>query len=335
MKIETYISDLLYRHECVIVPGLGGFITNYRSAKIHPVSHTLRPPSKSIGFNVQLQTNDGLLANYIADCESISFANAQTKIEHFVKSIKNDLEHKKEAKLAKVGVLSCDLNGKISFEPDNTINYLLDSFGLEAVQSPAIIRKSKIVSLPKQLNKSAKNIKSQQVSNNWKVAAVVLPLIGLSTYISFQQDAVSKAFANYAYLNPFKVKPAPVYTPRARNTEVEEKTVIVDTFEIPSTKTTANPVAKIPSKKAAKVEVLETKITQIQFHLVAGCFSSETNAQNLVKKLQSDGFESSVIGQNSKGLFRVAFQSFKNKEEALNQLQKLKVSGKSTWLLKQ
>ena len=333
MKIETYISDLLYRHECVIVPGLGGFITNYRSAQIHPVSHTLRPPSKSIGFNGQLQTNDGLLANYIADCESISFATAQTKIEHFVKFIKNDLEHKKEAKLAKIGVLSRALNGKISFEPDNTINYLLDSFGLETVQSPAIIRKSKIVSLPKQLNKSAKSIKSQKVSINWKVAAVVLPLIGLSTYISFQQDAVSKAYANYAYLNPFKVKPAPVYTPR--HTELEEKTVVIDTFEMPSTKTTAAPVAKTPSKTAAKVEVLETKIRQIQFHLVAGCFSSETNAQNLVGKLQSDGFESSVIGQNSNGLFRVAFQSFGNKEEALSQMQKLKASGKSTWLLKQ
>ena len=104
---------------------------------------------------------------------------------------------------------------------------------------------------------------------------------------------------------------------------------------MPSTKTTAAPVAKTPSKTAAKVEVLETKIRQIQFHLVAGCFSSETNAQNLVGKLQSDGFESSVIGQNSNGLFRVAFQSFGNKEEALSQMQKLKASGKSTWLLKQ
>ena len=50
MKMETYISELLYRHDCVILPGLGGFITNYRSAQIHPVSHTLRPPSKSISF---------------------------------------------------------------------------------------------------------------------------------------------------------------------------------------------------------------------------------------------------------------------------------------------
>jgi len=330
--MDTYISDLLYRHDCVIVPGLGGFITNYRSAQIHPVSHTLRPPSKSISFNVQLQTNDGLLANYISACESISFATAQTKIEHFVKSIQNDLEHKKEAKLAKVGVLSSDLNGKISFEPDNTINYLLDSFGLDTVQSPAIIRTSKVVSLPKFV-KGAKSIKTQKPSINWKVAAVILPLIGLSTYVSFQQDAVSDAYANYAYLNPFKVKPAAVYTPR--HIELEEKTIVVEAIEMPLAKTTEAPKVEIQTKKAEIVEVFETKTIQINFHLVAGCFSSETNAQNLVGKLKSEGFESSVIGQNAKGLFRVAFQSFVNKEEALTQLHNLKASGKSTWLLKQ
>jgi cell division septation protein DedD len=333
MKIETYISDLLYRNDCVIVPGLGGFITNYRSAQIHPVSHTLRPPSKSISFNVQLQSNDGLLANYISSCESISFSKAQIKIETFVKSIHNNLAHKKVANLDKVGVLSSDLNGLISFEPDNTLNYLLNSFGLDTVQSPAIIRKSKVVSIPKPFVKSAKSIETQKSSINWKVAAVILPLIGLSTYVSFQQDAVSNAYANYAYLNPFKVKPAAVYTPRY--IEMEEKTIVVEAIEMPIAKTTDAPKVETPTKEAEIVEVLETKISEIHFHLVAGCFSSETNAENLVKNLQSDGFESSVIGQNEKGLFRVAFQSFGNKQEALAQMQKLKSSGKSTWLLKQ
>ena len=84
MKMETYISDLLYRHNCVIIPGLGGIITNYRSAQIHPVSHILRPPSKSIRFNVNLQEDDGLLANYVSSCESISFASAQNRIKRFV-----------------------------------------------------------------------------------------------------------------------------------------------------------------------------------------------------------------------------------------------------------
>ena len=327
MNIETYISDLLYRHDCVIVPALGGFISNYKSAQIHPVSHTLRPPSKSLSFNVQLQNNDGLLANYISDCEGISFASAQVKIEQFVKGLQNDLEHKSRAKIAKVGVLSRDINGLISFEPDNTVNYLLDAFGLDVIQSPAILRKSKVVSLPKQVAKSAKSINTKKTSFNWKVAAVLLPLIGLSTYVSFQQESVSDAYANYAYLNPFKLKPAAVYTPRT--VEIKE-TLILNAIE-------ASPEMEIETlvDVISTPEVIAPIVNNIQFHLVAGCFSSEVNAANLVSKLRTQGYESSVIGQNSKGLFRVAFQSYSSKKIALLKLQNLKSAGTSTWLLKQ
>ena len=330
--METYISELLYRHDCLILPGLGGFITNYRSAQIHPVSHTLRPPSKSISFNVKLQSNDGLLANYISACESISFATAQTKIEQFVKSIQNDLEHKKVAKLTKIGVLSRDLNGRISFEPDLKVNYLLDAFGLDTIQSPAIHRKSKIVSLPKQVAQGAKNIQAQKYSVNWRVAAVLLPLIGLSTYVSVQQEAVSDAYANYAYINPFKEKPPAVYTPRS--IEMKEKSIVIE--EIVKTSTPLKEISETPKAETEITKpIAKIKIATKSFHLVAGCFSSELNAKNLVHKLQSEGFESSVIGQNANGLFRVAFESFSSRKLALSKMQNIKASGKSTWLLKQ
>lgn len=336
MKMETYISDLLYRHDCVIIPGLGGIITNYRSAQIHPVSHTLRPPSKSIRFNINLQEDDGLLANYVSSCEEISFASAQTKIERFVFSIQNDLEHKKQAKLPKIGILSVDLNGIISFEPDLKVNYLSDAFGLEAIQSPALIRKSKGIDVSKQIYRSAKSIQAQKTSFNWKVAAVLIPLIGLSTYVSFQQDAIGDKYANYAYLNPFKEKPASVYVPRA--VEVKEKTIEVKETKITTTPKTVVETVKenteVKAKKTIPAPSDKTTFVSKSFHLVAGCFSSKLNANNLVSQLKTEGFEASVIGQNANGLFRVAFQSYVTRELAMSEMKKLKASGKPTWLLK-
>ena len=335
MKMETYISDLLYRHDCVIIPGLGGIITNYRSAQIHPVSHTIRPPSKSIRFNVNLQEDDGLLANYVSSCESISFASAQSKIERFVFSIQNDLEHKKEARLSKIGILSIDLNGILSFEPDLKVNYLPDAFGLEAIQSPAILKKSKGIDLSKQVYQGARSIQAQKTSFNWKVAAVLLPLIGLSTYISFQQEAIGEKYANYAYLNPFKEKPAAVYVPRT--IEVKEKTIAVEEVKIKATPKTVEKAvtvnAEVEIKKTISTPSVKTKFVSKPFHLVAGCFSSERNANNLVGQLKAEGFEASVIGQNANGLFRVAFQSYVSRELAVSQMKKLKTAGKSTWLL--
>jgi len=336
MKMETYISDLLYRHDCVIIPGLGGIITNYRSAQIHPVSHTLRPPSKSIRFNVNLQEDDGLLANYVSSCESISFASAQSKIERFVFSIQNDLEHKKEARLPKIGILSVDINGIISFEPDLKVNYLPDAFGLEAIQSPAILRKSKGIDVSKQIYQGAKSIQAQKTSFNWKVAAVLIPLIGLSTYVSFQQEALSDKYANYAYLNPFKEKPAAVYVPRTM--EVKEKTIELKETKITTTPKTVVETVKanteVKAKKTIPAPSVKTTLVSKPFHLVAGCFSSKLNANNLVAQLKTEGFEASVIGQNENGLFRVAFQSYVSRELAVSEMKKLKDSGKSTWLLK-
>jgi cell division septation protein DedD len=336
MKMETYISDLLYRHDCVIIPGLGGIITNYRSAQIHPVSHTLRPPSKSIRFNVNLQEDDGLLANYVSSCESISFASAQSKIERFVFSIQNDLQHKKEAILPKIGVLSVDINGILSFEPDLKVNYLPDAFGLEAIQSPAILRKSKGIDVSKQIYQGAKSIQAQKTSFNWKVAAVLIPLIGLSTYVSFQQDAIGDKYANYAYLNPFKEKPASVYVPRT--IEVKEKTIELKETKIKTTPKTVVETVKanteVKAKKTIPAPSVKTTLVSKPFHLVAGCFSSEHNATKLVAQLKTEGFDASVIGQNANGLFRVAFQSYVNRELAVSEMKKLKDSGKSTWLLK-
>ena len=334
--METYISDLLYRHDCVIIPGLGGLITNYRSAQIHPVSHTFRPPSKSIRFNVNLKEDDGLLANYVSSCESISFASAQSKIERFVFSIQNDLEHKKEARLPKIGVLSVDLNGILSFEPDHNVNYLPDAFGLEAIQSPAIHRKSKGIDVSEQIYRSAKSIQTQKTSFNWKVAAVLIPLIGLSTYVSFQQEAIGDKYANYAYLNPFKEKPASVYVPRA--IEVKEKTIELKETKITTTPKTVVVTFKenteVKAKKTIPAPSVKSTFVSKPFHLVAGCFSSKLNANNLVTKLKSEGFEASMIGQNENGLFRVAFQSYFSREHAVSEMKKLKDSGKSTWLLK-
>jgi hypothetical protein len=73
MSLTNYINDLLYRYDCVIVPDFGGFVTNAISARVNHFSHTFYPPTKQLTFNSHLTNNDGLLANYIASSENISF----------------------------------------------------------------------------------------------------------------------------------------------------------------------------------------------------------------------------------------------------------------------
>ena len=61
MDITAFIRELLFGHDCVIVPGFGGFIGNYTPASIDKSSGTFYPPVKQISFNRNLNHNDGLL----------------------------------------------------------------------------------------------------------------------------------------------------------------------------------------------------------------------------------------------------------------------------------
>jgi CCDC81-like prokaryotic HU domain 1 len=70
MKIESYIAQLLYRYQCVTVPGFGAFLTEIQSAQLNVNSNSFYPPKKLVSFNSFLKNNDGLLANHIAQAEN-------------------------------------------------------------------------------------------------------------------------------------------------------------------------------------------------------------------------------------------------------------------------
>src|SRR5271170_2476410 len=92
MKIEEHISELLFEHDCVIVPDFGGFVCNYAPARIDPVKHLFEPPGKRILFNKGLTRNDGLLANHISSVSKLSYSEALDTIKKEVKHYKEELE---------------------------------------------------------------------------------------------------------------------------------------------------------------------------------------------------------------------------------------------------
>ncbi len=142
MKIARYIGDLLYDYECVVIPGLGGFLANDKPATIQPNTHYFRPPYKQIMFNAYLKTNDGLLVNYIAREENISYKEAKAQVDKFVYLCDQALKSGKRINFHKVGSLYLNKKGIIVFEQDHSVNYNADAFGLTGFVSPAVRRTS-------------------------------------------------------------------------------------------------------------------------------------------------------------------------------------------------
>lgn len=139
-QVAQNIVRLLTDHNCVIVPGFGGFVTNYQSAKVHPTSFIFNSPSKSVAFNVKLTTNDGLLADTIAREEKLTHQEAEQLIAQFVAQINSALFERKPVKLAGIGRLTMDVENNIQFLPDNSQNLLPQSYGLYSFTAQPVVR---------------------------------------------------------------------------------------------------------------------------------------------------------------------------------------------------
>ena len=91
MDITDFIRELLFDHDCVIIPDFGGFIGNYTPARIDKSNNTFFPPVKQISFNRNLNHNDGLLVGRISESAKMNYADARNLVEEFVKDIRTRL----------------------------------------------------------------------------------------------------------------------------------------------------------------------------------------------------------------------------------------------------
>ena len=67
--------------------------------------------------------------------------------------------------------------------------------------------------------------------------------------------------------------------------------------------------------------------------LIAGAFSSESNAQNRVRQLKNSGYSTAgMVGQNEKGYYLVAYRGFSTRAQAESYMPEIKNKGLSTWI---
>ena len=299
MRIDRYINDLLYRYDCVIVPDFGGFITNKIGAKINHFTHTFYPPTKKISFNSHLKHNDGLLANYIAAVENISFEKATTVVSASVTEWIQELQSK-PVKIDRIGNLRLNEDKKIIFEPNTSVNYLTASFGFSPVSSSFLKRVKEPV---KPLVVVAQKEERKGVPVFIKVAAsaailLTLGFLGQKGYKEYQQKEILAT----------------------QQKNLEQK-IQKATFVI------SNPLPTI--------ELNVTKEISKPYHIVAGAFQFSENATKKVEQLKKQGYANAKIsGVNQWGLTQVSFDSYSDKDEAINNLYKIQDTiSEDAWLL--
>ena len=314
--VEHYISELLFLHDCVILPNFGGFVGNPQSAKLNKTTGMLSPPSKKILFNANLKTNDGLLITHISNQEIITQDVAKNEVENYATKITNKLTSSKVLRIDKIGLFTLGKEGNIIFLQDSVNNYSLDSFGMKATYNKAIVRET--ISEEK-ISSTIKNIRIQ--SNNPKVflraAAVIIPLIALS-YISItQQDKINNVYTQMASLNPFE-----------NNLITEPMTEVIPEVKI---EVQLTPILEAIEEEEEVVPIITLQKTT--YYIIAGAFAEKKNANKLLEKLKKWNYNTKLVPGGS--LLRVSYSSFTNKTEALIALHEIKQENSDAWLLTQ
>mgnify|MGYP001326701717 CR=1 FL=1 len=312
--VEHYISELLFLHDCVILPNFGGFVGNHQSAKLNKITGVLSPPSKQILFNANLKTNDGLLITHISTQEGITQEGAKNEVEDYATKIVNKLSISKVLRIDKIGLLSLGKEGNIIFLQDSTNNYSLDSFGMKATYNKSVLRepitKEKITSAIKNMRTQSSNPKAFL-----RAAAVIIPLVALS-YISItQQDKINNVYTQMASLNPFE---------NITTTDPIEKIIPELKMEVEVT-----PIVNIIEEEIAPIITLNKST----YYIIAGSFSERKNANKMIEKLKKWKYNTELVTVGD--LLRVSYNSFTNKADALIELKEIKQENSAAWLLTQ
>ena len=103
IELAQHIETLLLENDCVIVPGLGGFVAHYAPATRVKEENIFLPPTRIIGFNPQLKMNDGLLVQSYMSVYGTNFSDATKMVERKVNELISVLHEEGKVDLPNVG----------------------------------------------------------------------------------------------------------------------------------------------------------------------------------------------------------------------------------------
>ena len=321
IELAKHIEVLLLENDCVIVPGLGGFIAHKRQAAYSIQKGEFMPPLRTIGFNPQLIMNDGLL------------------VQSYMQAFNN-------------------MNGGYAFEPAASSFFTPSLYGLESFTLPQL--QTLPVSSPKPLvpeiqeaaSKPKRHFSLRHFTRNVvAIAAAVCLFFVLSVpventymddanYASLGSISMFDAIRNQSVATSIQTTPKAAVAQKAVKKQKGEKRVRnnVNTLKPVAVKTekiAAAPAAKTAVTKTAATKA-EAKATQKPkpasaqpaaskktVYIIVASLPTSDDAQRELKKFQQKGYKNCQVLE-SNGRFRIALDSYATSGEAYQKVQTLR-----------
>lgn len=343
------IRGLLFRHDCVIIPGFGGFICNYVPATIDKASGMFYPPARRVSFNRNLTNNDGLLIGDVSSREGVGYGEARDIVEQFAAGMKKRLSKGEVIILDLIGTLRANQEGNIQFEPDREANYNAGSYGMDSFRFEPIagydVRK-RVMKVHGAVAPSRTPIRKHLIR-----AAVAIPVLIALVAIPLTTDIFSSRL-DKASLNPLAsvqfednrqaIDDMPLLGTGSDDKlsgesdpaggEVPETVTSSSGGEVPGTVSTAAG-SVVPSLETTPAAEAPATVAVPKYYIIAGSFQSEENALVMAGMLRSMGYEP-VMMDAPDGYTRVAARGYADISSANAGIKELSAKVEGLWILR-
>lgn len=329
MRLEQYISDLLYRYQCVTIPGFGAFITESTPARLDREAGFIFPPSKQIAFNSYIQKNDGLLAQHIALELRISYEAALHLIEQTVIEWKNAMQQKQPLFLKNIGHFALNADLHMVFKPFDYINYNTASFGLTGLSGHVVKRdyaNTGLISVKEFETNTVPVLDEKPETTTQEVVheeeTQVIQMPSRSRWYKYVAAAVFGVgicgVAAYQYTEHYIEQQTQIVEQKVRD-RVEQK-IQEATFFV------AAPLSE--------VEMQIEKPIIGNYAIVGGAFRAYENAVKKQNELLDLGFKAQIGEMNKYGLYPVFFGRYTEHTKATEALSEIQKSyNAEAWIL--
>jgi len=314
IELSRHIESLMLRHDCVIVPGLGGFVTQYVPSRHIAEENLFFPPYRSVGFNQQLTINDGLLVQSYMQAYDTSYPETIKLIEEAVSQLKSTIQAEGEYELHGIGRLSLGIGGNYEFTPNEAgvlspELYGFDSFSVEKAGCLGDSREESGKDADKNGRKRKKGRKNYTFSIsrelvNYSAAiavAVVFYFLWAPTVVNNTSD--NRQTAAFVYGQLF-----------TRDNHSKEQTNKAKNLGQPQSKEKPiQPVAKVQAADDAKSDFTLVLASSVTLH----------NAHTYTTQLKEKGHADAEAYKKGR-MVRVIYGHYATREEAHTNLKKLR-----------
>lgn len=187
---------------------------------------------------------------------------------------------------------------------------------------------------------------------SYLAVAAALPILFYAYWIPMETDFIDTGKIQIADFNPIQQSPQRIYESRIadfQSVEITETTSWEDLTESLSDNVTVynyqfddelyipikldKTATEMPTEEANLNLPVTNEVNELIYHVIGGCFSVKSNAENFVSELILDGYSAKVLDLNN-GLYRVTAGDYANRSVAKDNLNTFKNKGFSGWILK-